>query len=71
MAGLIPKEYEEFMLIIDRALAEDILRHAKSIISNEKKLSRVFEKYAEAEIPKEVAKADVAAVNALAKALLT
>jgi len=69
-AGLIPKEYERFMLAIDRFLVEDLLRQAKEIISDKEKLEKVFEKYVEAGIPREAAEADVSAINVLVRTLL-
>ena len=70
MAGLIPEEHKELVLIIDKGLAENLLKEAIEIASNKEKLEKVFEKYVEAGIPKEAAEADILAVKMLGKTLL-
>jgi len=69
MANLVPEDYKELVLTIDKDLAEHLLRKVEEIISDEKKLEKVFEKYVEANISREVAEADVSTVKMLVKSI--
>jgi|GEM_PF-3089637 len=69
MAGLIPEEHKELVLIIDKGLAENLLKEAVEIASNKEKLEKVFKKYSEAGIPEEAAEADILAVKMLRRVL--